>query len=233
MEHSPPEIRLPERKSAKVSQYSSISPTIKGYRKRQFFKRDQEATSIYEILHPNVFHHVPYEVQRINPGVYNTENSHWALLLEELNMILSFVWKAKCSKDDNQKFHITGGSCFVHTNTKIRGAEEEAETPDPKELDTPTTQSSPVKLKPIGLDGPEPIGTTCLSVTDIQIVGDSPMKIYQLIFQATGFVSIWDVNMFYGIIEWNLLRISYILFLNILLHLILSNSLMKKQYVYL
>jgi hypothetical protein len=233
MEHSHLEIRLPEQKSAKVSQCSSISPTIKGYRKRLFFKKDQEATSVYEILHPNVFHHFPYDVQRINPGVYNTENSHWALLLEELNMTVSFVWKAKCSKDDSQKFHITGGSCYVHTNTKIRGAEEEAETSDRKESDISTTQSRPVKVKGKGLDGPRPIGTTCLSVTDIQIVGTSPMKIYQLIFQATGFVSIWDVNMFYGIIEWNLLRISYISFLNILLCHTLSNSLMKKRYIYL
>ena len=184
MEQSHLEIRLPEQKSAKVSQERSsiYSPTIKGYRKRLFFKKDQEATSIYEILHPNVFHHVPYEVQRINPGVYNTENSHWALLLEELDMIISFVWKAKCSKDDTQKHHITGGSCFVHANTKFRRAEEEAETPDPKESDDPTTQSTPVKLKQVGVDGAKPIGTTCLSVTDIQIVGDSPMKIYQLIF---------------------------------------------------
>jgi hypothetical protein len=178
MEESHLEIRLLEEKTANVSQEPCSSiypPIIKEYRQKLFFKKNMEATSIYEILHPNVFYHVPYEVQRINPGVYNIENSHWALLLEELNMIISFVWKVKYSKDDTQKFHITGGSCFIHADTRIeQPSEEEVATSDQKEVDTPTTPST--------TDGPESIGTTCLSVTDIQAVGGSPIKISQLIF---------------------------------------------------
>ena len=163
------------RRARKEPSNPKYPPCFKEYRERLFFKRDAAETRIYEVFAPNVFNHEPYEYQRIDPGVYNVENSHWALLLEKSHVIVSFVWKVGPSKDDTRKRNVTGGNCLVHVDRQIRPPRPDILSDLEDAMEKAESNSAPQKPKPLeipaDLGRPKALGITSLSVANIQKVG--------------------------------------------------------------
>jgi hypothetical protein len=176
------------RKARREPLNAKYPPCFKEYREKLFFKRGAAETRIYEVFAPNVFNHEPYEYQRIDPGVYNVENSHWSLLLEKSHVVVSFVWKVGPSKDDTCKLNVTGGNCLVHVDRQIRpprpdilsdleDAMDEAESNSA----SPEAPKTPKPLEiPAGLGRPKAVGITSLSVANIQKVGNFWRKLQGL-----------------------------------------------------